>query len=429
MLAVTLVAGVVAVGVSVAVMSSETTEKTRTKADIKYLEAKAPFNFGKDRASVDNFKKLRDDRLIDALRDPRVDLQFVKDLSDEQIANMVKYAGTADVILSMPETQRMSIVDTISTWMDNSRKEGKSVGAHARVVATVLSISSRPSVKMTNDDGVRWAEVLRQLLELHERAQADIRGNVHNQIEAIIKTSPDPHTLLNGVAETFVEYGTSFLKYIRHDALAHVLHAFDNSSVSKLYNCPAMKNFTSVDIDTVKSRLGATRLVQTDPIFQLIMKMTSQPRQQGAMSVPIDKDEWDTGEFAADIPAGNYNVVINRVVGKAMVNYDPNTRELHVVIKDIQKYFLLSQLHGEEIKHHRGEANNLNAARDELVNARIAIPATGTTEASSRTLLRQANIDLHNAISSTTRLQVPLEKADADAFGRRETVVVELTKY
>jgi hypothetical protein len=420
MLAVTLVTGVIAVGVSVAVMSSETTEKTRTKADIKYLEAKQPYNFGKDKASVDNFKKLRDDRLIDALRDPRVDLQFVRDLSEDQIKNMVKYAGTADVILSMPETQRLSLVDNLA---------GHLIGANAKVAATVLSISSRPTAKMTNDDGVRWAEVLRQLLELHERAQPDIRGNVQNQIEAILKTSPEPNTLLSGVAETFVEYGASFLKYIRHDALAHVLHAFDNSSVSKLYNCPAMKNFTTVDIDIVKSRLGPSRLVQSDPIYQLILKMTSQPRQQGAQSLHVDRAEWETGEFVKDVPTGDFKAVFNRTVGKAVVNYSPTTRELHVVIKDIQKYFLLCQFHGEEIKHFRGEANDLLAARDELDDARMAIPTGGRNETLSKTLLRDASLEYHKAIAGTTRLQVHLEKADPDSFGRVETVVVELTTY
>lgn len=427
MLAVTLVTGVVAVGVSVAVMSSESTEKAKTKADIKYLEAKAPFNFGKDKASVDNFKKLRDDRLIDALRDPRVDLQFVKDLSDDQIGNMVKYAGTADVIIAMPETQRLNLVDNISAWMANTNKDGRPLAAHAKVVATVLSISSRPSAKMTNDDGVRWAEVLRQLLELHERAQPDIRGNVQNQIEAILKTSPEPHTLLNGIAETFVEYGTSFLKYIRHDALAHVLHAFENSSVSKLYNCPATKNLTTVDIDIVKSRLGPARLVQSDPIYQLILKMTSQPRQ--GVPLRVTRDEWESGEFVCPVPSGDFKGVLNRIIGKAVVNYSPTTRELHVLIKDIQKYFLLSLYHEEEVDWwSTGDDAAFYQARDDLYNAGIKIPPLAKDVNDAEKAFQKANKDLQDAIASTTRLQISLEKADPDAFGRYETVVIELTK-
>lgn len=429
MLAVTLVAGVVAVGVSVAVMSSETTEKTRTKADIKYLEAKQPFNFGKDKAAVDNFKKLRDDRLIDALRDPRVDLQFVKDLSDGQIENMVKYAGTADVILAMPETQRLSLVDTISTWMDNIKKEGKSVGAHAKVVATVLSISPRASAKMTNDDGVRWAEVLRQLLELHERAQPDIRGNVQNQIEAIIKTSPEPHTLLDGVAETFVEYGTSFLKYIRHDALAHVLHTFDNSSVSKLYNCPAMKNFTTVDIERVKTRLGSVRLVQSDPIYQLILKMTTQPGQRGA-PLHVDRDDWESGEFVKQLPAGDdFREVPHLIVSNAVVKYTPTRRELHVLMKDIQKWFLLKRYRVEEVKYWSTyDMTALNSAETGLNNAGIDVPVWESDVTKAQNALQQANKNWQDAISRTTRLQFTLEKAYPGAFGRHETQVVELIR-
>jgi hypothetical protein len=327
MLAVTLVAGVVAVGVSVAVMSSETTEKTRTKADIKYLEAKAPFNFGKDKASVDNFKKLRDDRLIEALRDPRVDLQFVKDLSDDQISNMVKYAGTADVILGMPETQRLSLVDKLS---------GHLVGANARVVATVLSISPRASATMKNDDGVKWAEVLRQLLELHERSQPDIRGNVQNQIEVIMKTDPE----LTDVPRTFVEFGARFLSYVRHDALAHVIHAYtDTNSASILYNLPAMRNFTQMDAAVVQKKLGS---YSNPGIENLLRKVLSERRPGASQGDPIeeyvDQRQVETGILRVPIPGGPYrNDRFTKNMGKLNYTVEYSSANLGVIVITIHE--------------------------------------------------------------------------------------------
>jgi hypothetical protein len=312
-------------------MSSETTEKVRTKADIKYLEAKAPFNFGKDRASVDNFKKLRDDRLIEALRDPRVDLQFVKDLSDDQIGNMVKYAGTADVILGMPETQRLSLVDNISAWMTNSKKDGKPVGAHARVVATVLSISPRSSTKMTNDDGVKWAEVLRQLLELHERAQPDIRSNVQNQIEVIMKTDPE----LTDVPRTFVEFGARFLSHVRHDALAHVIHAYtDTNSASILYNLPAMRNFTQMDAAVVQKKLGS---YSNPGIENLLRKVLSERRPGASQGDPIeeyiDQSQVETGILRVPIPGGPYrNDRFTKNMGKINFTFEHSIVNVGVVV-------------------------------------------------------------------------------------------------
>jgi hypothetical protein len=418
MLAVTLVAGVVAVGVSVAVMSSETTEKAKTKADIKYLEAKAPFNFGKDRASVDNFKKLRDDRLIEALRDPRVDLQFVKDLSDEQIGNMVKYAGTADVILGMPETQRLSLVDKLS---------GHLVGANAKVAATVLSISSRPSVKMTNDDGVRWAEVLRQLLELHERAQPDIRGNVQNQIEVILKTDPE----MNDVPRTFVEFGTNFLKHIRHDALAHVLHAYDNSSVSKLYTSPALKAFNKVDIDMVERNLGSRGI--NDPIAVLMQRIVAESSRgpSNAIVIQVEAAIWDTGVITK-VLSGDFKDVNNKDMGKIVVDYDESSRRLEVQIKDIHKYILTESLRSKEMNWLRNTTlpyDDCAKARDDLVDAGFIAPPQAKDLTDATTLRNDAVRLLRDARSQSRQIKFQLEKVTTGAFARPELVNVELTKY
>ena len=291
MLAVALIAGVGALGVSVAVMTSEKTETDKTKADIKYLKSKEDYDFSNTREANEKFKVLKDTQLINALKNPLVDYRFIDKLSEDQIKNLVRQRDAADAILAMQQNSRLTLCQKVLTVL-----KGVWDNIDTKVAAVLLIANQVRRDELSKITYARLDDVGTELIEIYKTtADNNVRIIAGSEIEELLK--------MDKAIEQFYRYGDPVLPFIGHEALAHVIHKYESTADinNKLARLQEIRNLTKEELAVIEKRVGSSgnlktflqRVIADNPHLgtkpNVALSVTFNTRVESEKTVPVNQ--------------------------------------------------------------------------------------------------------------------------------------------